>query len=135
MNSEQKIDQKEETRGKYICFYDDEQIGEFTKKTYIDEKHVIYEIYEGIDSTFVGMKAGAEWQIIGTTVIIDNKKYVATCNMKDALHIDTFRNLMWKDNLIVGMYDSKYVTQKEKEEIKDYALSYYLNEKSYQLIK
>lgn len=128
------IDEKQKTLGVYICFYNFNQIGEFKQKFYIDKNYKRYEIYEGIDNNYIGIKKENEWQDIGTRVMVNGTIYECNCAMEDAEFMDTFRSMMYKNHLI-NSYQDGYVTQEEKEEIKKYALSYFNNEKGYQLIK
>jgi len=87
-------------------------IGAYTTNTAIKITH--HECFESSD-----------WQKIGSAEIVDEKRYVCTCNMHATLPFETMRLMMYEEGLITEPYEIGKASKKEIVEVLKYAYSYY----------
>lgn len=130
---------KNDVKDIFICMYDDMYVGLFRKINWssrVTEKNDVFpynagNIYVGVNSSYIGMELihsgyvdNKEWQIIGEKVIVDDKSYVANCNMQNSMSFDDMRLIMYCE----GKIDSYEIGKADSKEILDvlkYAVSYY----------
>ena len=72
-----------------------------------------------------------EWKRIGTKIIVNNKSYVANCNMQNGMSFDDMRLIMYREGQIEP-YEIGKATSQEMLEVLKYASSYYQLDQSVQ---
>lgn len=125
----------------YICVYNYRHIGLFEKIDWNTEKtydascdrwnYDAVGVYVGMDSDYVGInlthynhKRVYQWQEIGSSVTINNKTYVANCNMQNKMSFNDMRRVMYNDGEI-DSYEIGKVSLQELLEVLKYAQHYY----------
>ena len=65
-----------------------------------------------------------KWERIGTKIKVDEKSYVANCNMQSAMSFDDMRLIMYNEGKIEP-YEFGKATSQEMLDVLNYAYSYY----------
>lgn len=78
----------------------------------------------GIKTTHEGFNNLSKWQIEGDMEIVDKKRYVCNCNMKEVVPFDEIRTIMYEQNEISSFTFGK-ATKRQICETLSFAKKYY----------
>lgn len=117
--------EKEDVSGKYICVYDDNQVGLFNKQYYCDPEAVVYSNLNktGIQSLKDDWLKKGDF-IVTERMIISNIYKTATCDMTEAIYFDDLRLIMCSTGEIETFERGK-ASEQEILEVLKYARTYY----------
>lgn len=135
------VAEKQDISDVYICAYNNsvglfESIG-WRGYRLLDADYDTGIVYVGIDSDYIGMKktrnhklfGSIGWEPVGTVTKIDNKTYVANCQMSNSISFDDMRLIMYKNGKIGG-YERGKATSREIIDVLAYAQSYFDDRKA-----
>ncbi len=123
----------------YICVYDDEQVGLFKELRHSTGKEIVmgaerYEsgsLFIGVRSNLIGMHTTHEgfnivsnWRKVGTLEIVDQKRYVCSCEMYEAIPFDDIRLLMYESGEL-PTYTLGKATEKDLINVLKFAHQYF----------
>lgn len=128
-----KEEKEEDVSNIFICFYNEEQLGLFERKLYHNLREY-GEMYKGLNNDYLGIKVlGTKddnnfgWKHVGYELYLDEKRFVTTCNMVDAISFDDVRFKMYNEGIIPAFKLGK-ASIAEMIEVKKYAQKHCLSE-------
>ena len=123
----------------YIGVYNEGQVGLFREMRYCSPKTEVMghekwsagSLFIGVESNLISIKITHDgfnsrviWQPEGEIELVDQKRYVCNCNMKDAVPFDNVRLMMYEEGKIPA-YTLGKATQRQIVETLSYAKNYY----------